>query len=116
MAALPYIQQTHHHEIFLIRNKREFESICLQITVAIKIFANQKCFENEQRIYSTTEVASALGAAPRFFNNRDRAACTPYGYIFPPFTISDRCESLESVMSRGPLAFNTVMQACASLR
>ena len=85
---------------------------CLQETVAIKIFTNQQCFANERRIYHSKEIASALGTAPTFYNNHDKGACTPYGYIFPPFTIYDECKSLESVMRSGPVAFPTVMQAC----
>ena len=80
--------------------------------MAIKIFTNQQCFVNERRIYHTKHVASVLGTAPMFYNNHDRRACTPYGYIFPPYTISDEYKSLESVMRSGPVAFPTVMQAC----
>lgn len=83
--------------------------------MAIKIFTNQQCFANERRIYNTKEIAPALGACPIFSSNHDKAASTPYGYIFPPFTIYGKCESLERTMRRGPVEFPIVMQARPAL-
>ena len=77
--------------------------------MAIKIFTNQQCFANERRIYSTNTIAPALGASPFFSSNHDKGASTPYGYYFPPFTITDKCDSLEKTMRRGPADFPTIM-------
>jgi hypothetical protein len=79
--------------------------------VAIKIYTNQQCFAVERAVYSHKEIAPALGASPIFSQNHDKSARTPYGYYFPPYTISEKCEPLERVMRRGTVNFPTVMQA-----
>lgn len=84
----------------------------MQDAVAIKIFTNAAGFANEERAYGIKSVADAVGTCPSFMRNADRAAVMPSGWPFPPFTIAEKGQPLNTWMSSYSADPITSMQVC----
>jgi hypothetical protein len=85
-------------------------STSVQDEVVIKLFTNTAGFAAEQAVYGYTRVTDAVGKPPQFFNNADRIASTPYGFVLPPFTVATRGQPLSEWMSSFSADFVTSMQ------
>ena len=85
----------------------------MQERVAIKIYTNAAGFSNEQVLYGKQEVQDAAAVPPMFVNNADRCAVTPYGFVFPPFTVTEECQPLSQWLKTFQADFITSMQVRA---
>lgn len=76
----------------------------LQEPVVLKIFTQEACFHMEKLLCSTAPVADAAGTTDAYRDNADGAAtCQFSGFVFPPYSVSPRIESLEGwLQRRGP--------------
>jgi hypothetical protein len=91
-------------------------SISAQDEMAIKLFTNTAGFAAEQAAYGHSSIADAVGTPPLFVNNADRIACTPYGFVFPPFMVTERGQPLSEWMSTYSADMVTSMQVGLLLR
>lgn len=85
----------------------------MQDEVAIKLYTNTAGFSNEQILYAKKEVVQAAGKPPAFVNNADRTAVTPYGFVFPPFTVAEKAQPLAEWNKRFQADVITSMQVCS---
>lgn len=86
----------------------------MQDNVAIKFFIDKYAFEMEQHLYSLQSLKSSL-VAPTFVPNMDGSVWW-HGYVFPPHTVAEAGEPLETWMSGiHSTDIITCVQVCWSL-
>ena len=62
---------------------------------AIKFYLDRKGFESERELYTESELKAMMPATLAVEDNASGDCKTPYGYVFPPFVIIERGESLD---------------------
>lgn len=65
------------------------------VQVAIKFYQDKAAFAKEQQVYGNPQLQKMMPRALAVDDNASAAACTPYGYVFPAFTVTECGESLD---------------------
>ena len=65
------------------------------VQAAIKFYLDRKGFERERELYTESELQAMMPATLAVEDNASGDCKTPYGYVFPPFVIIERGESLD---------------------
>lgn len=89
------------------------------LQAAIKFYLDRDAFERERILYTEPDLRSIMPATLTVEDNASGKCCTPYGYVFPPFVIIERGESLDEWhrnSSRCGSDFPTLFQVCFILR
>lgn len=78
---------------------------------AIKFYLHREAFQRERALYTEPQLRSIMPATLTVEDNASSMYCTPYGYIFPPFVIIERGQSLDEwVKGANNIDFATVFQ------
>ena len=62
---------------------------------AIKFYLDRRGFERERELYTESQLRAMMPATLAVEDNASGDCKTPYGYVFPPFVIIERGESLD---------------------
>jgi hypothetical protein len=89
--------------------RQSISTSLLQDAVAIKVYIDPAGFSIEQMVYGRL-ATSSVGTAPAFCNNADCSASTPYGFVFPPFTVTKKAQPLSEWFEKFEADFVTSMQ------
>lgn len=88
----------------------------MQDQVAIKFFIDRHAFDIEQHLFSLEPLKASFVAPTAWCTNVDGAVRSPQGYIFPPHTVADVGEPLETWMAGENAAdFITCIQVRSSV-
>lgn len=85
--------------------------MCLQETVALKFFIDRQAFYMEKQITTSTFLQGSV-MQTHFAANADETCCLPSGYVFPPYTVTETCKSLDNQMVDAPDELNPVEVCC----
>lgn len=78
--------------------------------MAIKFYLEKAAFEREQELYMHPDLQSTIPATMAIEDNSSGELATPYGYMFPPFIITENGQSLKEWASRNNPDFITIFQ------
>jgi serine/threonine protein kinase len=82
---------------------------CIQVVVPCRFFTNRAAFEREQTLYGKEELREMMPAVRRVVDNTDGSICSSSGWVFPPFIIVEKGESLDEWALRISPDFPTVL-------
>eukprot|EP00892_Ulva_mutabilis_P002841 jgi/Ulvmu1/12558/UM090_0045.1 len=83
-----------------------------QDQAAIKFYLDRKAFDMERELYTESQLKAMMPAILAVEDNTSGKAKTPYGYVFPPFVIIERGQSLDEwARDNANKDFITIFQA-----
>jgi hypothetical protein len=87
---------------------------CMQ--AAIKFYLQRAAFDAEKELYMDTQLKKMMPATLAIEENIKGDWRTPYGYVFPPFVIIERGQSLDEWARDNHPDFITIFQARPAAR
>lgn len=86
-----------------------------EVQAAIKFYMHKAAFEREVNVLKELVSTPMKPRILDVHDNSDGECKTPYGYIFPPFVISEWGQTLSEWMSLGDMDFISIFQVLPPL-